>query len=124
MIFFHLIFDSVKPNNNTIMRHKTIKQFALLLSLLLLTVWGNANDIRMMDGFSPIHVKEGNVQGTPKGSTIQASINGHMLTVTFTENLGEVTVEITSATGGYVQADSCLTPNGLMFYIPIGNYYL
>ena len=106
------------------MRHKTIKQFALLLSLLLLTVWGNANDIRMMDGFSPIHVKEGNVQGTPKGSTIQASINGHMLTVTFTENLGEVTVEITSATGGYVQADSCLTPNGLMFYIPTGNYYI
>ena len=75
------------------MRHKTIKKFALILSLLLLTVWGGANDIRMMDGFSPIHVKEGNVQGTPKGSTIQASINGHMLTVAFTENLGEVAVE-------------------------------
>ena len=56
------------------MRHKTIKQFALILSLLLLTVWGGANDIRMMDGFSPIHVKEGNVQGTPKGSTIQANL--------------------------------------------------
>ena len=106
------------------MRHKTIKQFALLFSLLLLTVWGSANDNRMVDGFSPIIVKAGNVQDAPKGSTIQASINGHMLTVAFTENLGEVTVEITSATGGYVQVDSCLTPNGLMFYIPLAGDYI
>lgn len=81
------------------MRHKTIKQFALLFSLLLLTVWGSANDNRMVDGFSPIIVKAGNVQDAPKGSTIQASINGHMLTVAFTENLGEVTVEIYNITG-------------------------
>ena len=67
------------------MRHKTIKQFALLFSLLLLTVWGSANDNRMVDGFSPIIVKAGNVQDAPKGSTIQASINGHMLTVAFAD---------------------------------------
>lgn len=106
------------------MRHVKIKQFILLLGLLLPTAWCAAYETLVLDGHSHIEIKESILQGAPKGSTIQASINGHMLTVSFTENLGEVVVEISSATGGYVQADSCLTPNGLMFYIPTGNYYL
>lgn len=106
------------------MRHTKIKQFVLLLGLLLPAAWCGANSTHIDDGFSHITIKESAVQGAPKGSTIQASINGHMLTVAFTENLGEVTVEITSATGGYVQVDSCLTPNGLMFYIPLAGDYI
>ena len=47
-----------------------------------------------------------------------------MLTVVFTENLGEVVVEISTATGGNVQIDSCPTPNGLMFYIPFAGDYI
>ena len=42
----------------------------------------------------------------------------------FTENLGQVAIKITTATGGYVQADSCITPNGLQFYIPIAGDYI
>lgn len=106
------------------MRNTKIKQFFLLLVLLLPAAWCGAKSTLFFDGFSPIVIKESILQGAPKGSTIQASINGHMLTVTFTENLGEVAVEITSATGGSVQADSCLTPNGLMFYIPIAGDYI
>ncbi len=87
------------------------------------TVWYGTYAASIMDGYS-IVIKVGNVQSSPKGSTIQASVNGHMLTVSFTENLGEVAVEITSASGGYVQADSCLTPNGLMFYIPLAGDYI
>ena len=61
--------------------------------------------------------------GTDKGSSIMASIDGHYLTVAFTENLGQVAIEITTATGNHVQTDSCLTPNGLQFYIPlVGDY--
>lgn len=106
------------------MRHLKIKQFILLCGLFLPTVWCGANDTISFDGLSHIEIKEGIVQGAPKGSTIQASVNGHMLTVAFTENLGEVAVEITSTAGGYVQADSCLTPNGLMFYIPFAGDYI
>lgn len=63
--------------------------------------------------------------GVEKGNSILPILNGHILTVVFTENLGEVAVEITSTTGGNVQVDSCLTPNGLMFYIPFaGNYII
>ena len=44
--------------------------------------------------------------------------------VVFTENLGEVVVEISSATGSYVQTDSSLTPIGLQFYIPLAGDYI
>ena len=59
-----------------------------------------------------------------KGNSILATLNGHVLTVVFTENLGEVVVEISTATGGNVQVDSCPTPNGLMFYIPFAGDYI
>lgn len=94
------------------------KQFVALLGLLLPAVWCGANDTYSMDGYSSIIIiKVGDVQSAPKGSSIQATINGRYLTVLFTENLGQVAVEITSANGGYVQTESCLTPNGLQFYI-------
>jgi hypothetical protein len=106
------------------MRHVKIKQFILLLGLLLPTVWSGANSTISFDGYSHILIKEGIAQGAPKGSAIQASINGHMLTVAFTENLGEVDIEITTSTGGYVQANSCLTPNGIQFIIPLAGDYI
>lgn len=103
------------------MRNTTIKQFILLLGLMLPVAWCSANTTN--DGYSHIQIKESYVQSVPKGSTIQASINGHYLMVVFTENLGQVAIEISTATGGYVQTESCLTPNGLMFYIPnTGDY--
>ena len=69
------------------MRHSKIKQFILLLGLVLPTVWCGAIGINSSDGHSHINVKEANVQGAPKGSTIQAYVDGHNLTLTFTENL-------------------------------------
>ena len=61
----------------------------------------------------------------PKGSTIQASINGHTLTVVFTENLGEVAIEITTATGALVENFWTVTPNGLQTYLSLcGDYVI
>ena len=77
-----------------------------------------------MDGHSAIQIKEAQVHSAPKGHTIQASICGHYLTVAFTENLGEVSIEITTITGNYVQIDSCITPNGIQFYIPLSGDYI
>ncbi|MBR5061652.1 MAG: DUF3244 domain-containing protein, partial [Prevotella sp.] len=68
--------------------------------------------------------KEGNVHSSPRGSSIQASINGHTLMVTFTENLGQVAIEITTSMGDYVDFDSTLTPNGIQFYIPLAGDYI
>lgn len=105
------------------MQKLNLKQLVLLLGLMLPAVWCGANDANSIDGYSQIFIKEGGIQGMPKGSSIQASLTGHYLTVAFTENLGQVAIEITTATGDHVQTDSCLTPNGLQFFIPlVGDY--
>ena len=105
------------------MRHKTFKQLVLLLGLMLPTAWCGANGTSSNDGYSHINVKEARVEGIPKGTTINASINGHTLMVTFSENLGQVQVEITTATGATVQCVGIQTPNGLQCYIPnVGDY--
>ena len=71
----------------------------------------------MADGFSHIAIMERNVQGSPKGSSIEATINGHSLTVVFTENLGNVQIEVTDSTGGTVDYWDIWTPNGYIVYI-------
>ena len=56
-------------------------------------------------------------------SSIQASINGHVLSVVFTENLGQVAIDISTAAGATVDYNSIHTPNGVNFYIPnTGSY--
>ena len=62
--------------------------------------------------------------GTDKSGSIVPTINGKVLSVSFTENLGQVDIEVTTSTGGYVQANSCITPNGLQFYIPNAGDYV
>ena len=108
---------------------KKLTQLVLMLFLILSGAWCYAG------GAARTGNEKGN-EGTPisvikktchssseKGMAIHASIDGHYLAVVFTENLGSVAVEITTANGGYVQTDSCLTPNGLQFYIPnTGDY--
>ena len=74
-------------------KHFNLKHVALLLGLLMPTAWCGANGISVLDGFSHILIKEGDVQSMPKGYTIQATIDGHTLTVVFTENLGQVAIE-------------------------------
>ena len=61
--------------------------------------------------------------GTDKSGSIVSSVDGHYLTVAFTENLGQVDVEITTSTGAPVEILSMTTPNGQVFYIaPTGDY--
>lgn len=58
-----------------------------------------------------------------RASYIITTLNGHVLTVVFTENLGQVSVEVATTAGASVECISLLTPNGLQVYIPnAGNY--
>lgn len=76
-----------------------------------------------MRRYSHINVKEAHVQGAPRGSSIQASISGHYLTVTFTENLGQVAIEVTTSSGALVDGTMTLTPTGVQIHIPnTGDY--
>lgn len=74
-----------------------LKQFIVLLALLLPVAWCSATIIHSTDGYSAIQIKERTVQSIPKGSTIQASIDGHYLTVTFTQDIGYVDMELDKA---------------------------
>ena len=99
------------------MRNIVIKRFFLLLGLMLPMAWCCANAAHTNDGFSTITIQESHVQGMPKASSIQASINGHALTLTFTENLGNVQIDITTASGGTVSYGHVWTPDSYIAYI-------
>ena len=100
------------------MQRLNLKQIVLLLGFLLPAVWCGANGTSLLDGHSHIIIMAGNLQGIPKNSSIQATINGHCLAVVFTENLGQVSIEIATAAGTSIEYTSILTPNGLQIYIP------
>ena len=101
-----------------------LTRFMLMLALLLPTAWSTANGTYMADGVSHITIKEAKVQSAPKGSSIQASIDGHYLTVVFTENLGSVAVEITTASGTTVENYWSFTPNGMQTYLSLTGDYV
>ena len=106
------------------MRYTKIKQFVLLLGLLIPAAWCGAVDFNLFDGYSHITIKETKVQGAPKGASILASIDGHTLTVVFTENLGQVAIEITTATGVPVENLWTPTPNGIQTYLSLTGDYI
>lgn len=101
------------------MRYKKLFKAISVFCLLLTTVWCHASYVitNYDDGHSQIQIKEASIQGSPKDYAIQASIDGHTLTVVFTENLGQVTVEVSRVGGGETQVESTPTPNGVLFYI-------
>ena len=100
------------------------KKMVLMLCLILSGAFCYANGVARTEGGAPkiaiIKVHHG---GTDKSSSIVPTLNDHLLTVVFTEDLGQVVVELTTSTGSPVDATSTITPNGIMFYIPLaGNY--
>lgn len=73
----------------------------------------------------PIEVKEcTGVSGSDRSNSIIPTLDGHVLTVVFNENLGQVSVEVATSAGVSVQCLSVLTPNGLQVYIPNAGTYV
>ena len=98
--------------------------FIVLFVLPLSTVCLGEIGTYSHDEQHPIVIKESSVQGPPKGSTILAYINGHSLTVTFTENLGTVQVEVTTATGDRVDYTPIWTPDSFTTYLASTGSYV
>ena len=102
-----------------------LRQMILMLCFILSGAMCYANTkIEKDEQPVPIELKESTgVSGSDRSSSITPVINGHVLTVAFIENMGQVTVEVTTTSGASVQCLSVLTPNGLQVYIPnAGNY--
>ena len=101
-----------------------ILMLCFILSGALCYANSEAGMVEKGDGV-PIDLIEAGSSSTPsKGNSIIPTISGHVLTVTFTENLGQVAVEITTATGMPVDSSATLTPNGIQFYIPLAGDYI
>ena len=100
-----------------------LKHLVLLVGFLMPTIWCIATGFIKADGYSGIPIKELGTHNHPKTSSIQASIDGHVLMVVFLENLGQVSIEISRVPTGETQIQSTHTPDGVEFYIfTTGNY--
>ena len=74
----------------------------------------------------PIEVIEGVCYtGLDKSNAIVPTLHGHVLSIVFTENIGEVAIEISTSAGVTVESHWTITPNGLQTYIPqTGDYII
>ena len=112
-------------NQFSMQKFINVKQMILLIGLLMPTVWCSAINLGFADGLSGITINYGTeTQGEPKGSAIHASINGHLLIVVFTENLGQISIEVATATGMPMDCLSTQTPNGVNLYVPHAGDYI
>lgn len=109
---------------------KKVIVFVLMLSLVLSGAFCYAHsatgteNMKGKDGI-PVELIEKSTYGSPeKGNSIIAEIDGHYLSVIFTENLGQVAVEITTSTGAPVEFLAMNTPNGQVFYIALAGDYI
>lgn len=101
------------------------KTLFLVVGLLLSTSFCHANNSKedVADGSPIIIVKTNNYGGADKSSSILARIDGHYLTIGFTENLGEVSIEIKNEAWVTLNIMYIETPSGLQFYIPLAGRY-
>lgn len=106
---------------------KKVTTLVLMLCLILSGAFCYASGVARTENKKvegPILIKQKvHHGGTDKSGSIIPSINGNVLTVVFSENLGQVAIEVSTASGAQVDCLSVLTPNGLQVYIPnAGNY--
>ena len=98
----------------------------LLLGIILPTafIYANSKHTTEQDGVGTIVINKSDNNGQDKGHSISASINGHTLTVVFSQNLGEVSVEISTASGATISYTVVQTPTGYQYYIPNAGSYI
>ena len=103
---------------------KLVLMLCLVLSGAFCYAHGAARTEKEKGQGISIEVKEKASYGSSdKSGSIVPSINDHYLTVVFTENLGQVSIEVTTSTGAPVNGTSTITPTGIQIYIPnTGDY--
>ena len=102
-----------------------LKTVFLLLGIILPTAISIANSVLTTenDGVTPVVINKSNNNGFDRSDSISASIDGHVLTVSFLSNIGHVTIKITDASGATLDIESTETPTGYMYYIPSAGHY-
>ena len=117
-----------------LLNNKAMKKVTTLVLMLCLTFSGalcyasgvaRTENEKEKDGIPIELIESSSHSSSEKGNSIFATLDGHYLTVVFTENLGQVVMEIASTTGGVLQTYWANTPEGLQTYLPLtGNYVI
>ena len=109
---------------------KKVTKLVLMLCLILSGAFCYASGVARTEnekgkGIFIEIIEKINHGGSDRSSAIVTTLNDHVLSVAFTENLGEVSIEVATISGESVQYILIQTPNGLQIYIPnAGNYII
>ncbi len=99
------------------------KSIILSLCMLGTIVLSYATNLMSNDKLT-IQASHGGSDKSNVAASISANLNGHNLTVSFSQNIGEVAVEITSLSGTTIYDVSVQTPTAQQFYIPNAGSYV
>ena len=107
-----------------------ISTLVLMLCLTLSGAWCYAHGAagtkngKGRDGFT-IEIIESTAHTlSDKSSAIVPVLYGHELSIVFLEDLGQVVVEVTTASGAPVDYTTTPTPTGINLYIPLEGDYI
>ena len=94
-----------------------MKRLIVLTALLQLCVVLEANEISSKEGIDVLGTKENTINSTESRSeTISADITGHVLTITFNDNVGIAHIVIKDSNGVYIDRDNVFsTPDYATF---------
>ena len=101
------------------------KNIPLLVTLLLMASIADAKVITAKDKVDVVAVHTGTQNGSEfRSESISADITGHILTITFNENVGIAHIVIKDSNGVYIDNDNVLsTPDYATFIIDDAGYY-
>ena len=101
------------------------KTIVILFVMLQFGLILGAKENFSTEGVDVLAVKEGTINGTESRSeTISADITGHVLTITFNDNVGIAHIVIKDSNGVYIDNDNVLsTPDHATFIINDAGYY-
>ena len=97
----------------------------LMATLLLMVAVNQASGslIYQTDQVPITMIAGAQLGGDDKSGSMSAYISGHTLTVAFTENLGDVVIEIQDESGSTLDLLLLGTPTGYQCYIPLAGHY-
>ena len=97
----------------------------LMATLLLMVAVNQASGslIYQTDQVPITMIAGAQLGGDDKSGSMSAYISGHTLTVAFTENLGDVVIEIQDESGSTLDLLLLGTPTGYQCYIPLAGRY-
>ncbi len=102
------------------------KRIILIVFMLGVISLGNANNTVTVteDKLTVRANTENGNEKTNVAESIFADISGHKLTVAFSQNLGEVSIDISTASGATIFCLSVQTPTGYQYFVQNAGSYV